>query len=123
MRSDIYVYEEDGILIAKIKGEIDNSVTKNFREVIDTNIIKNNIKYLIIDFEEVKFVDSSGIGFIIGRYNLMKREKGFIVLSNINYYCEKIFKISGILRLINSYSSLEEAKKEVLCNESYRIKI
>lgn len=123
MRSDIYVYEEDGILIAKIKGEIDNSVTKNFREVIDTNIIKNNIKYLIIDFEEVKFVDSSGIGFIIGRYNLMKREKGFIVLSNINYYCEKIFKISGILRLINSYTSLDEAKKEVLYNESYRIKI
>lgn len=123
MRSDIYVYEEDGILIAKIKGEIDNSVTKNFREVIDTNIIKNNIKYLIIDFEDVKFVDSSGIGFIIGRYNLMKREKGFIVLSNINYYCEKIFKISGILRLINSYASLDEAKKEVLYNESYRIKI
>lgn len=123
MRSDIYVYEEDGILITKIKGEIDNSVTKNFREVIDTNIIKNNIKYLIIDFEDVKFVDSSGIGFIIGRYNLMKREKGFIVLSNINYYCEKIFKISGILRLINSYASLDEAKKEVLYNESYRIKI
>ena len=87
------------------------------------NIIKNNIKYLIIDFEDVKFVDSSGIGFIIGRYNLMKRENGFIVLSNINYYCEKIFKISGILRLINSYTSLDEAKKEVLYNESYRIKI
>ena len=42
MHSDIQVYEEDGILIAKIKGEIDNSVTKNFREVIDTNILKNN---------------------------------------------------------------------------------
>ena len=123
MCSNIKVFIEDGILIAKIKGEIDNSVTKEFREVIDTNILKNNLKYLIIDFEEVKFVDSSGIGFIIGRYNLMKKEKGFIILSNINYYCEKIFKISGILRLINSYSSLEEAKKEVLYNESYRIKI
>ena len=64
MHSDILVYEEDGILIAKIKGEIDNSVTKNFREVIDTNILKNNIKYLIIDFEDVKFVDSSGIGLL-----------------------------------------------------------
>ena len=123
MCSNIKVFIEDGILIAKIKGEIDNSVTKEFREVIDTNILKNNLKYLIIDFEEVKFVDSSGIGFIIGRYNLMKKEKGFVVLSNVNYYCEKIFKISGILRLINSYSSLEEAKREVIHNESYRIKI
>lgn len=123
MCSNIKVFIEDGILIAKINGEIDNSVTKEFREVIDTNIIKNNLKYLIIDFEEVKFVDSSGIGFIIGRYNLMKKEKGFVVLSNVNYYCEKIFKISGILRLINSYSSLEEAKMEVIHNESYRIKI
>ena len=123
MYSNIKVFIEDGILIAKINGEIDNSVTKEFREVIDTNIIKNNLKYLIIDFEEVKFVDSSGIGFIIGRYNLMKKEKGFVVLSNVNYYCEKIFRISGILRLINSYSSLEEAKMEVIHNESYRIKI
>lgn len=123
MHTNIETYEEKGILIVKIAGEIDNSVTQLFRETIDKKILSSNLKYLIIDFKNVSFVDSSGIGFIIGRYNLMKKEKGFIVLSNINYYCEKIFKISGILRLINSYKTLEEAKKEVLSNESYRIKI
>ncbi len=123
MHTNIETYEENGILIVKIAGEIDNSVTQLFRETIDKKILSSNLKYLIIDFKYVSFVDSSGIGFIIGRYNLMKKEKGFIVLSNINYYCEKIFKISGILRLINSYKTLEEAKKEVLSNESYRIKI
>lgn len=123
MNTNMKLYEEDGILIVKINGEIDNSVTKDFREEIDKTILSKNIKYLIVDFEKVSFVDSSGIGFIIGRYNLMKKEKGFIVLTNINYYCEKIFKISGILRLIRSYKTIKEAKEEVLTNESYRIKI
>ncbi|MBQ9730533.1 MAG: anti-sigma factor antagonist [Bacilli bacterium] len=123
MNTNIKLYEENGILIAKINGEIDNSVTKEFREEIDKKILSLNLKYLIIDFGNVSFVDSSGIGFIIGRYNLMKKEKGFIILTNINYYCEKIFKISGILRLIKSYKTLEEAIKEVSNNESYRIKI
>lgn len=123
MQAKLETYEENGILIAKINGEIDNYVVKDFRERIDKNILVNNLKYLIIDFENVSFVDSSGIGFIIGRYNLMKKEKGFIVLSNINSYCQKIFKISGILRLINSYDTLEIAKQEVLNNESFRIKI
>ena len=123
MQSKIKVYEENKILIAMISGEVDNFVTKKFRETIDYEILSKNLKGLIIDFGNVSFVDSSGIGFVIGRYNLMKKESGFIVLSGLNDYCEKIFKISGIFRLINHYSSLEEAKEEVNSNESYRIKI
>lgn len=123
MQAKLETYKENGILIAKINGEIDNYVVKEFREKIDQSILINNLKYLIIDFENVSFIDSSGIGFVIGRYNLMKKEKGFIVLCNINSYCEKIFKISGILRLINIFDTLEIAKQEVLNNESFRIKI
>lgn len=123
MKSFIEIYEENDLLIAKINGEIDNYVTKEFREKIDFAVLSKNIKYLIIDFKNVSFVDSSGIGFIIGRYNLMKREKGFIALCDLNDYCTKIFKISGIFRLINNYRSLDEAKKEIVNNESYRIKI
>ena len=111
------------ILYLRIEGEFDQSSVMKFKYKIIELIEKYRIKHVVFNFRKLNFMDSSGIGFIIGRYNLMKREKGFIVLSNINYYCEKIFKISGILRLINSYSSLEEAKKEVLYNESYRIKI
>jgi len=123
MNAKIDVVIENEVVIAKISGEIDNSVTRVYREEIDSLILSKNLKHLIIDFKEVSFVDSSGIGFIIGRYNLMKREKGYIAICNINDYCKKIFTISGILRLINSFSSLEEAKKEVFKSEPHRIKI
>lgn len=123
MKTNINIYEENNILIAKINGEVDNFVTKNFREQIDYQVLTRNVKYLIIDFQDVSFVDSSGIGFVIGRYNLMKKEKGIIVLSGLNEYCEKIFKISGIYRLINCYKTLDIAKKEVTNNESHRVKI
>ena len=123
MKTNINIYEENNILIAKINGEVDNFVTKNFREQIDYQVLTRNVKYLIIDFQDVSFVDSSGIGFVIGRYNLMKKEKGIIVLSGLNEYCEKIFKISGIYRLINCYKTLDIAKKEVMNNDSHRVKI
>ena len=123
MESKINVYEKDGVLIAIMKGEIDNYVTRAYREIIDTKILSNDLKYLVLDFKDVSFVDSSGIGFIIGRYNLMKKENGIIFLSGLSDYCEKIFMISGIYRLIKCYKTLDIAKKEMINHESYRIKI
>ena len=123
MKTNINIYEENNILIARINGEVDNFVTKDFREQIDYQILNKNLKHLIIDFQDVSFVDSSGIGFVIVRYNLMKKENGIIFLSGLSDYCEKIFMISGIYRLIKCYKTLDIAKKEMINHESYRIKI
>ena len=123
MKTNINIYEENNILIARINGEVDNFVTKDFREQIDYQILNKDLKHLIIDFQDVSFVDSSGIGFVIGRYNLMKKENGIIFLSGLSDYCEKIFMISGIYRLIKCYKTLDIAKKEMINHESYRIKI
>lgn len=123
MHAKLRLEKKEEFLIARLEGEIDNSVTKGYREKIDQLVLYDDYKYLILDFKDVSFVDSSGIGFIIGRYNLMKREQGYIFLSGLNEFCMKIFKISGILRLINSFSSVEDVINEVRDNESYRVKI
>ena len=57
------------------------------------------MKYLIIDFEEVKFVDSSGIGFIIGRYNYLKKLNGNIILCCMNEQIRRLVMISGLARI------------------------
>lgn len=123
MKTELKIINVDGVAVVYLKGDIDNSVTVSFREQVDNYIIRNNIKGLILDFKEVSFVDSSGIGFIIGRYNLMKKESGFIRLSSVNSNCYKIFYISGITRLINCFENVDDALRKGNLDESYRIKI
>lgn len=123
MKQNLTISEVENVAVMYLKGDIDNSVTFYLREEIDSYIIKNNPKGVILDFKEVSFVDSAGIGFIIGRYNLTKKLKAYIRLSGVNDYCSKIFQISGIFRLIHCYDDVNKALKDERSYESYRIKI
>lgn len=59
-------------LFVRLKGELDQAVTEKLKVRISELIDKYEIKYLIFNFEKVNFMDSSGIGFIIGRYTQIK---------------------------------------------------
>ena len=61
-------------------------------------------KKVIFDFENVKFMDSAGIGLIIGRYKQIKSIGGKMELINVNEKIKKIFEMSGILKIINIVS-------------------
>lgn len=65
-------------LIAMLDGEIDHHTAKGVREKIDSEIETNSPKILVLDFSDVTFMDSSGIGLIMGRYKLMKASGGEI---------------------------------------------
>ena len=58
---------------AYLDGEIDHHTASVMRNEIDSSIEKNMPSMLILDFRDVTFMDSSGIGFIIGRYNQLKK--------------------------------------------------
>lgn len=57
-------------------------------------------KEVIFDFSNVSFMDSAGIGLIIGRYKLINMIGGELKIANVNTQIQKIFEMSGLLRLI-----------------------
>ena len=61
------IKNDGGIIEAKIKCEIDHHTAKNIREAIDRELSKGKTKILKLDFSLVTFMDSSGIGLILGR--------------------------------------------------------
>ena len=67
------------------------------------------VKNIIFDFENINFMDSSGIGVIIGRYKKISSEKGKVSVININSRVKKVFDLSGMNKIINVYSTYEEA--------------
>ena len=89
----------DGILTAYIEGEIDHHTAPSIREKIDDKIIEDKPSLLRLDYSGVTFMDSSGIGLILGRYKLIKFYAGELEVVNIPRNMEKVVKLSGIEKL------------------------
>lgn len=86
-------------LFIRLVGELDQAVTEKLKVRLSEVIDKYEIKFLIFNFEKLNFMDSSGIGFIIGRYNQIKKRNGKIVICSMNNLIERIFLLSGLKKI------------------------
>ncbi len=93
-------YDKDKLLILKITDEIDDHNVQNIRRKADYEIERYMPKKIIFDFDCVTFMDSAGIGLIIGRYKFANMIGAKLELSNLTQSVRRIFDMSGILKLI-----------------------
>ena len=100
-------------LIIRLNCELDHHIAEQIRKRIDNIIDTKAIKNIIFDFEKVSFMDSSGIGVIMGRYKKVVFNKGRIIAINIGERIDRILKMSGIYKIMGKCDSLEEALKNV----------
>ena len=84
----------------KIVDEIDDHSVQMIRRRADYEIERYMPKRVIFDFDSVTFMDSAGIGLIIGRYKFAKMIGAKLEISNLTQSVKKIFEMSGILKLI-----------------------
>lgn len=87
-------------LIIKISEDLDHHITKELREHIDEMIDKGIAKNIAFDFTNTGFMDSAGIGLIMGRYKKIEPLGGYISIIGINPSIERIVRISGIYKII-----------------------
>ena len=87
------------ILTARIIGDIDHHNAKQMRETIDDAVLAGQIRELVLDFREVSFMDSSGIGLVMGRYKLMQELGGALQVVNIASHLKKVMVLAGLDRL------------------------
>ena len=92
--------KEDKQLIFKIDEEIDHHSSEKIRKRADYEIQVHIPKKLIFDFKNVTFMDSSGIGMLIGRYKLVSMFGGKTTIVNVNAPIKKVLEMSGVLKLI-----------------------
>lgn len=93
-------YEEDKLLVFKITDEIDDCNVQKIRRKADYEIERYMPRKVVFDFDSVTFMDSSGIGLIIGRYKFTNMLGGKLEVANLTQSVKKIFEMSGILKLI-----------------------
>lgn len=97
------------LLLVELSGELDHHSAQEVRVKVDDRLDRFDVKKLIFDFSEVTFMDSSGIGVIIGRYKKLSIRSGVVAIANIPNAIKRIFDLSGIFKVIKVYKSVEEA--------------
>ena len=93
-------YDKDKLLVLKITDEIDDHNVQNIRRKADYEMERYLPKSVVFDFDSVTFMDSAGIGLIIGRYKFANMIGAKLELSNLTQSVRRIFDMSGILKLI-----------------------
>ncbi len=100
-------------LIVGIIGELDHHSAEYIRQKVDSEIIKSSIKNVIFDMSKVAFMDSSGIGVIMGRYKNVQKLNGKTVLAGISDQVKRIFDMGGLLKIIPAYNNIDDALKNM----------
>ena len=85
---------------AFITGELDQCSAQNIRRELDRLIEDPTVRRLVLDFRGMPFMDSSGIGVILGRYRALSRRGGSVAVTHMNAHVEKIFRLSGMNQII-----------------------
>ncbi len=95
-----YLRRRDTIT-ALLTGELDQSNAQSIRCELDALIKDRHIKHLILDMKQLTFMDSSGIGVIIGRYRALMQRGGSVSVVHMNNQVTRIFTLSGMGQIIH----------------------
>ena len=93
------------VLRVKLSGELDHHNAKRLAEQLDTMLYDREITKLQLDLKDLSFMDSSGIGVLLGRYKKLSGRGGSVSVMNENAAIQRIFQLSGLYRVIGRMSS------------------
>jgi stage II sporulation protein AA (anti-sigma F factor antagonist) len=102
------VSERNKNLVVRLNCEIDHHTAGEIRDKVEREFSRSPAKNIMFDFTNVTFMDSSGIGMILGRYRTAEMKGGKVFALNINKQLSKIFEMSGLKKIINCFDGLAE---------------
>lgn len=101
MQDEITILQNGRILTARFCCEIDHHTARRLREGIDKALFEKKPELLVLDFSEVRFMDSSGIGLIIGRSEVCEALGAHVRLVSLSPLLSKLVRLSGIEKIKN----------------------
>lgn len=104
---------EGQTLLVYLKGDLDLNVADKLREELDKKIEETNALNLLLDLSKVTFIDSSGLGVILGRYKRISNSGGKVILTGARPHVRNVLALSGLLRIMEEYTSADEALAEI----------
>lgn len=112
-KDNLYVVENE-TLILNLPEELDHHVAGVIREKTDDLFREMKIRNVVFDYENTSFMDSSGIGLVMGRYREVRYLKGNVYIVGVNEKISRILDISGLYRVAIKKRNVNEAKADIM---------
>jgi len=103
---EIRIIKKGDELYARCAGELDQHSAVTVRERLDDALDRGGIRRLVFDLSGVTFMDSSGIGVILGRYKKLASHGGSICVINAQKGVERVLRMSGVYKLCTERRSV-----------------
>lgn len=104
-----FEWKEKEVLVVRLSGELDHHTADQVRDQVSQEIEKNEVKHLILNLGNLTFMDSSGLGVILGRYKQMKQINGEMIVCSVPPSIERLLNMSGLFKIIRMDPSEEQA--------------
>lgn len=103
----------DDTLIVRLEGELDHHTADMVRQRVESELDRGVTEHLVINMEQLSFMDSSGLGVILGRYKRVTAAGGRMSLCAVNDQLMKLFELSGMLKILRIYTTESQALAEM----------
>lgn len=97
------------MLIVRLRGELDHHTADVVRYKMEEALLKGNVDHVILSLKHLQFMDSSGIGVILGRYKQVKSKGGKMVVCDVNPNVHRLFELSGLFKILTVHDSERNA--------------
>ncbi|HEY3280952.1 MAG TPA: STAS domain-containing protein [Armatimonadota bacterium] len=110
MELNIQVRKVDDVAVVVLSGELDTYSCPNLRQSVGDLVDQGHLK-IVLNLKDVEYVDSAGLGTLVGNLKRVTEKGGQLKLVNCNAQIQKVFNITGLVRIFEQYDSEEAAIK------------
>ncbi len=104
---------ETNIMLVRLNGRLDATASPNVKATLRTLLEKNHLN-IIVDLEEVPFIDSSGLASLVSGLRLAREKGGNIVLSGLQSQTQIVFRLTMLDRVFPIHPTFDDAKRSLL---------
>ncbi len=101
------------VLIVRLSGELDQHTAGRLRTMVEQELDREVATAVLLSLEGLTFMDSSGLGVILGRYRRLNQTGGKMVACCLTPQVLRIFELSGLTRIISIYRTEEQALEQL----------
>ncbi|PSL43300.1 SpoIIAA-like anti-anti-sigma regulatory factor [Salsuginibacillus halophilus] len=113
MSFDVTMEQVKDVLLVRISGELDHHTASRLREDMDAKLQESGIVHVVLNASELSFMDSSGIGVVLGRYKQIAARGGQVYVCEIPPQVERIFEMAGLFKVLKKEEKEARALQEL----------
>lgn len=113
MKLKVYTEIKQGALSVQVEGELDMRGAELFRDTIDQALDESGVKHIVLNMKNVSFIDSAGLGVILGRYKRISHIGGRMSAVQIQPQVARLLEVSGLFRIIGFFPTEAEALSQL----------